>query len=388
MHILHLLDPALCGDEGMLACHNLTVDPHPETHHEFYLLGSAADERRAWSLGIPTTDRIHPRTLGSNAPALRRLIRSHNVRPDVVQCWSLNAFELAREVFDPYPGGPARVAVICNPPRDAHTSQLDRPAAGETICALDLHTRATLAHMMSIPPDENRWAPAIHLLEPPAFTVTLANRQSIRDSLDLDPTDIAIAPLADLPSTLDAMSAIFTAGVLHALGHRAVFLIRRGAQQERRAANYLRNHAQRWGMILCDLSLPDFLAAADIALVERAHSSAQHPTPTCGPIAVSLALSMGIPVASTRHTFTSGHSAPGEPWPVLVSNAKGLGRTAVPLADLLANPALRTDLLKAAGAWCHRARVRNSFRQALNNIWQELPIGPHSSHFHEPLAVE
>jgi hypothetical protein len=379
MHILHLLDPARCGDEGILACRASAAaaspdDPSPPQRHEFWIIGSAADERRARTLGICTSDRIHPRARAGAGRALRTLIRTRAVFPDIVQAWSLDALELARECFGDR-DGPARVAVISHtppagpssPPADERTSR----AAHEVICTFDRATCAWLA-----PAGTASWGPSINLLEAPAFPPggpLAIERAALRNRLGLDGSDIAVAVLADPPGALDAAGAMFTAGVLHALGHRTVFLIRRGARHERRAAAYQRAHARRWGMLLCDLLLPELLAAADVALIERAAPHGD--SPTCGPVALSLALSMGVPIASAPRIFTSSPTSWGSPWPVRVGSSAAVGRSAVPLADLLGTAALRVEIASQARAWCERARARNGFQSSLSRIWSEMGSG-------------
>ena len=51
MRILHLLDPAICGDEGLIACHHL-ISSHARTTshispitHDTWILGTSADEQ-------------------------------------------------------------------------------------------------------------------------------------------------------------------------------------------------------------------------------------------------------------------------------------------------------------------------------------------------------
>jgi hypothetical protein len=245
---------------------------------------------------------------------------------------------------------------------------------GETICALDPRTRRAIAPLIGAPDDALRWGPAIRLLEPPAFSPggpIALDRADVRARLGLEPADVVLVLLADPPGAADAQAMMFAAGVLHALGHRVVCLIRRGARQERRAAAYLRAHAHRWGLILADLSLPELIAAGDVGVVDRVHLAAEADSPTCGPLAVGLALSMGLPIAAAPDLFLADPSAAGEAWPVRQALSRSPGRVAVPLADILESRALRVDLAAAGGGWCERALGRDGFRSALTGVWAE-----------------
>lgn len=380
MRILHLLDPAHCGDEGLLCAAGLMrgSGAYP-THHEAWLLGGEHDERRAWSLGIPTTDRIHPRAHADALPGLRRLWAARRAAsaPDIVQCYSLHALRLARAVF-----GVARVALITRPPLDARTftpaSDLELASGREVIAAFDEATRRSLAPLVGVGghQDAARWLPTIRLLEPPAFGhggPVAVDRAAIRESLGLDPADVAIAWLADPPAAIDAAHVAYSGAVLHATGHRAVSLVRRGARDERRAAAYLRTHARRWGMLLVDCSLPELLGAADVCVVETSPAAATHPRLTpCGPVAASLALSMGVPIAAARGTFLT---EAGSDWPAQPAISGAPGRIAVPIAAILEVASLRIGLASAARAWCDRARALDAFGTTLYDLWAEVAPG-------------
>lgn len=348
MRILHLLDPAHCGDEGLLCAADLIERPGAE--HECWLLGSERDERRAWSLGIPTTTRVHPRARHGALSGLRRLWhdRRDHGGPDVVQCYSPSALGLARSVFDV-----ARVAVLARPPLDARSLRRasDDDPGREVIAAFDEPTRRSIGA-------------GSRLVDPPAFGPggpVAVDRRSLRASLGLAPTDIALAWLADPPGAIDAMHVAYCGGVLMAAGHRTVSLLRRGARQERRGAAYLRAHGRRWGMLLADCSLPELIGAADACVVDVS------PGATCGPVAASLALSMGVPIGAARGTFLT---EPGSEWPVQPAISGAPGRIAVPIAAILEVPSLRANLTSAGRAWGDRT----GFGRAMSDLWAEAAL--------------
>lgn len=396
MHILHLLDPAHCGDEGLLACHHLAQSVHdpadllPPPRHECWLIGSHDDERRAWSFCIPTADRIHPRRFDGARVGLTRLLRARNINPDIVHCWSLPTLLLARAAFGDDDSAPMRIAIFPNVPaglEPGYASAIDGgERAREIVCTLDEPARQSLAPILGVSLIENRWAPPLRLLEPPAFKPggpLPTDREALRAALGLTPADSVVAALADPPDSLDAMNAAFAGGVLNAIGHRTVFLLRRGGHHERRGAAYTRAHGRRWGSILADLSLHELLAAADIAVVDHAHGS--RGLPACGPIAINLAISMGIPIASAPGLFTALRASSGQAWPIRIGNSAASGRIAVPLADLLGNPALRIQLAAEARTFADTARARNGFRTGIARLWEETRTGQYTL---EPATVE
>lgn len=379
MRVLHLLDPADCADEGLLACAE-AMCTIPGAQHHAWIVGSEADEQRCWSLGILTTDRVPPRR--SLVPGrdpdiigLRRLRvareQAGSPTPDLVQCWSLEALHLARAVFGSGPGAPARCAVVARPPRTPQRSlpsDSDLATGREVLIAYDNPTRRALAPLLARDgaSQADRWLPTIRLIDPPAFEpggpVTL-DRTALRHSLGLKPEEIVIALLADPPSRADAHRISFALGVLRAVGHRTVLLLRKGATLERRAAAYVAAHSRRWGLTIADLSLAQLAIAADIAIVDDAPSPDGTTTPTCGPVAAALATSMALPI------ITFPGVLPG--WPGLAAPSTSLGRLAVPLSSYLENPRIRTDFAASARSFCDRARAAGSFQHTLAAIWRE-----------------
>ena len=380
MRILHLLDPASCADEGLLACAAaLAID----ADHECWLIASGPDERRAWELGIHSTDRVtpRPRPMLIRDPTVAALKHLHAARPanapDLIQCWSPGALHLARRVFGACPGAPARCAVALRPPTRRQLStpaDSDLATGREVAVAFDEPTRAALAPLLSRagPADAARWRPTIRLLHPPAFAPggpIALDRAALRASLNIAPSDTVVCLLADPPALGDAARMTFAAGVVLAAGHRTVSLIRRDTINDRRAARYTRAHSRRWGLILADLSLPELLGASDIALID-----APSGVPTCGPVAASLALSMAVPIVTFPGVL------PG--WPVLRAPSDALGRIAVPIVELLESPHLRADLAARARSWSDHARASNAFPETLAAIWREQLNIPAPSALH------
>lgn len=378
MRVLHLLDPAHCADEGLLACAASTRTITGAKHHA-WIIGAEADELRCWSLGILTTDRVSPRTAlpctrDPTVLAIKRLRaareRAGAPAPDLIQCWSLDALHIARAVFGTGPGAPARCAVIARPPRAAprsRPSNSDLATGREVLLAYDHSTRRALAPLLSRPgaATADRWLPAIRHIAPPAFDhggPVALDQAALRNALGLDPRDIAIALLADPPSLADAQRACFALGVLRAVGHRTVLLLRRGARHDRRAAAYLAAHSRRWGLVMAELSLAQLTTAADLTIIDSIPTSIG-PNPTCGAVGASLALSAGLPI------FTFPGVLPG--WPVLAARSSSLGRIALPISNYLENLQIRLDFAAAARAFCDCSRAAGAFQSTLAAVWRE-----------------
>lgn len=383
MRVLHLLDPAVCGDEGPLACAtavHATREGARDFSHHVWLIGRDSDERRCWSLGLLTTDRVHPRPCAFVGPdptvrALRRLRaaragRSPEWPPDLIQCWSLSGLRIARSVFGAGTGSPARCAVLLRPPERVPSSATDSGLATgrEVIATIDESTRRAAATVLggSRLHNADRWLPAIRLLAPPAFPPggpASVDRAALRQMLGLHDSDVAIALLADPPDRADAQRLAFALGVVSAVGRRATLLVRSGSSSERRAAAYLLAHQRRWGMVAADLSLPELLGACDMAVIDASQNSGPNATPTCGPTAVSLAVSMGVPVVSPTPFFRG--------WPVLAAPSRSLGGLAAPIREYLENASVRTELAARRRAFCQRLRSDAGFSGVLHAIWRE-----------------
>ena len=379
MRILHLLDPAHCADEGLLACAASQRTITSAQHHT-WIIGTQANEDRCWSYGILTTDRVSPRrslplTRDCVVLSLRRLRaareRAGAGAPDLIQCWSLDALHIARAVFGTGPGSPARCAVIARPPLAAqrsHASDSDLATGREVLLAYDHPTRHALAQLLSRdgPSAANRWLPTIRLIAPPAFEhggPIALDRAALRLTLGLKPADTAIALLADPPSLGDAHRMCFALGVLRAVGHRTVLLLRRGARHDRRAAAYLGAHSRRWGLVIADLSLPQIATVADLAVIDNIPHPDGTTSPTCGPVGAALSLSMSLPIATFPGVLPH--------WPVLSAPSSSLGRIAIPISNYLENPQARTDSGASARGFCDRARAARGFETTLAAVWRE-----------------
>ncbi len=379
MRILHLLDPSHCADEGLLACAAAHRSITSARHHT-WIIGTQADEDRCWSHGLLTTDRVLPRrslplTRDPVVLAIRRLRgareRAGALTPDLIQCWSLDAMHIARAAFGTGPGSPARCAVIARPPiapQRSHASDSDLATGREVLLAYDHATRTALAPLLSRHGNDaaDRWLPTIRLISPPAFErggpITM-DRVALRASLALKPADIVISLLADPPSLADAHRLCFAIGVLRAVGHRTVLLLRRGARHDRRAVAYLTAHSRRWGMVIANLSLAQLAIAADLAVIDNIPNPDGTTFPTCGPVGASLALSIGLPIATFPGVLPH--------WPVLSVPSSSLGRLAVPISNYLENPQTRLDCAASARTFCDRARAARGFETTLAAVWRE-----------------
>jgi len=397
MLIRHVLDPAACGDEGLLCCADamgIREAEGTDIRHECVLIGDSAAERRAWGFDIRTTDRVTPRRIAGRSPLLRSICRldaarssRSEQRPDIIQSWSLDAASLARSLYPSGPDAPARVAVIPRTPLDRPTRDAapdsDLATGREIFAALDDTARGAIAPLISLAGsrEADRWLPTIRSLEPPIFDRALGAsvfppRSETRAALGLAPNETVIGVLADPPRAADAERAMFTAGVLFAAGRRSTWLIRRGARHERRAAEYLRSHAHRWGMALADITLPELIAASDLCVIDAVPQHDGLPLATCGPTAIAVTLAAGIPVVASP-----GAASPRDQMPIAFASIPALGRTAVPIALLLESSAARSDLAAAARTWVAQARARNGFASTLASIWLEAANIPSSEPF-------
>jgi hypothetical protein len=380
MRVLHLLDPAHAGDEGALACAAaLTI---AGAGHEVWTVGDAHAERRAWALGIPSVVRI-PERRGPLAPAaatarlLRSLLRRHDVRPDIVQCYSLPMLALARRAVGERT--PPRVGVVPHRPipragRGAHAVAADLEWA--TTAVLEAGARDILAPRSLSAIGRSRQADDLRVLEPPCFPPggpPGVGRQAVRERLGLEPTDTAVGLLADPPWAGDAYRIAFALGLAKALTHRGVAVVRRGAAQERRAARFVRSQARRWNIVLADLTLPELVAASDVLVLDAAGAPGAA-RPSAGPTALSLAASMGVPVAcAVGAEPTPGRAA--HP-PLLHAPSPVLGRVALPVVHWLERPDLRVAHAAALRAWAASARARDAYRRTLHALWLEAANVP------------
>jgi hypothetical protein len=391
-HVLHLLDPANCGDEGLLAC-AAAMRGMADVRHHAWIVGTEADERRCWSLGIITTDRVIPRRCAGplrdeTTTALRRLLaacRTHqSLDPELVQCWSLDALHLARRVFGTGAESPARCAVVARPPEAAQRStpsDSDLATGREVIAAYDHATRRAVAPLMSGAGEDEagRWLPTIRMLAAPAFEPggpVAVDRAAVRRSLGVKPEETIVSLLADPPGAGDAQRMVFAMGVLNAIGHRTVSLVRSGARQDRRAAAYLAAHSRRWGLVLADLSLAEAIGASDVCVVDHVPDEHGIALPTCGPVGASLALAMGVPIVTFPGVLAG--------WPVLAARSASLGSVSGPIRELLENPRVRVEHAAGVRGWCDRARAAQGFERTLAAIWAEqlnVPSSPQTASY-------
>ncbi len=375
----------MCGDEGLLACAaSLFID----ASHECWLIATAAQERRAWDLGINTTERVTPRLRvrlirDGTIAALKRLRDARaSWEPELIQCWSLDAMHLARRVFGCGPGAPARCAVVLRPPgigggggvggaQRSAPADSDLATGREVLVAMDGPTRAAIAPLISRAGaiEAARWLATIRLVDPPCFAQggpVAIDRAALRTSLGIQQGETVVSTLADPPSLGDANRMAFASGMAMATGHRTISLIRRGAKGDRRAVRYVRSHGHRWGLVVANLSLPEMLACSDMTVID-----APDGVPSCGPVAASLALSMAVPIVAFPGVL------PG--WPVLHGPSMSVGRLAVPIAQILESSQTRVEMAALARSWCDHARASKGFHGTLAAIWREQLNVPVSS---------
>lgn len=290
--VLHLLDERSPGLRGSLDACRVLLANAPEDQRVCLLGGSMLDVAAA-DAGIREFDRIavplREPTLGVRA--LRRLVLDRS-RPVILHAWSTRALRSARRAIPEYP----LVATVVD--------GLDAPAPGQA----HLLRRAVLG--VCGPSARTEWtdvgAPAenVVLLPPPieAAPVVDSERTRARSALGLSEGDLALVHLGTAPCA-DAVRFMFLVGLLVESGVETIGLIPCGATQLGRGLRYLRTSPTGAHFIVSDLPARTLLAAADLSVYEgggMGPSSARPPRPAAATLAVSQALSRGLPVAAPR----------------------------------------------------------------------------------------
>lgn len=387
MRIVHLLDPAYCGDEGVLAC--AATLGIPRTSQSVWIIGDSAAEQRAWALGIPSTDRVNPRRDWRGrldplacAKGVRRLAAARFGEagaPDIVCCWSVQGLALARAAIGRR--RPWRVGVMTRPPiGDVDSGPLGRIAAyglhDATVVALGRRIADAYGHAASVRRGGILLRDNIREIEPPVFPhggIADFDRAQTRARLGLEHNDVVLGMLADPPETGDAMRLIFNVGLLYTMGQQLVGLAPRGVRNHRRAARFVRAHGRRWGLCIADAPITEIIVASDVCLIDAVpmHHGI---VASVGPTAMSLAMAMGVPTVAMPRAML--HTAEEFPPPVPLAGSDDPNRIAVPVLRLLEDSAARNDLAAAQRSWCDRTRARDGFRTTLAAIFREVANVP------------
>ncbi|MBY0310865.1 MAG: hypothetical protein K2W85_02225 [Phycisphaerales bacterium] len=376
--ILHLVDPADSGDEGLICC-AAAIDGVSGCTQRVLIIGNAEDERRARALGIDTRDRV-PKcsSVWLTSARVRSVISAHSGprrrKIDVLQCWSLSALSLAARAA-PHR---SRIGIFTGVPGD-DLGDAAAALSGATLCTMDIRGRATLARACSEDRDASAALARVRMIPPPVAlpSAPLASRESVRRALGIEPGQTVVSLLADPPGSGDARRVCFALGLNHVLGTNTVALVRRGARQARRATRFNRLNARRWDMISATISIAELIAASDVCVVDTddEHSG----LPSCGPTSVALALAHGVLVAGSAGGVPQLHGI--QPMPVLMPSGlrTGSGGLAMPIEQLLRDESTRVAQAHAARSWIEAERARGGFAMVLSGLWSEVTRVPLSA---------
>jgi hypothetical protein len=111
------------------------------------------------------------------------------------------------------------------------------------------------------------------------------------------------------------------------------------------------------------VSLPELIGASDVCLADTV-AWPGGARPSCGQTAVSLAISMGVPVVSQSGGF--------EGFAVTRAASHQLGRIAVPICGILESVEMRNRLAAEGRAWSGRERGADGFGTTLEALWHEV----------------
>ena len=267
MRVLHLLAPASAGDEGVLAC-AASMHSTPEHLHRVLLIGGSAEERRTWSLGVHTTDRVQP-LLRSAARSARRArmwmdaTRTSGFEPTIVQSWCGDSALLGERL-----GGllvsAMRSATLLRVPSEGLLTELQACAVRTRFSVYNPGMRRVLARAWG------RDGAGVRVLDPGAehAAISAPDRGDARAELGVEDEDKVIALVCHDPLRTDAMNFAFVLGLLYVAGQRVVGQMPQDARNHRRAARFVRAHARRWGAVMPGGSLTQTVAAADAVVFD------------------------------------------------------------------------------------------------------------------------
>ena len=303
--VVHLLDPAVCGAEGVLACGACLAMSSIEQH--VWLIGGTGDARLAHSLGVPAADRVAmaaglTETAAWNLRALARArLNEADVAETVIQCWSLAGLGLARLAFG---DRHRRTALFVHGP-DAGW----RDAIGRRRRRFAMKAATVYSMTEELASD---WRAADVKITgtvdiPPLSTPWLAgDREAVRAELRIAPDEIAVLMLADPPGAGDARDAVALLGMMRFAGPRLVGLFDRRAMGFARAARFNQRFGRHWDMIAFEGSPLHAMAAADVVLWDSHHARSRQRTGMVmgGAILAQAACSAGLAVVAARDPLT------------------------------------------------------------------------------------
>ncbi|MGH7130364.1 MAG: hypothetical protein ACREJO_00245 [Phycisphaerales bacterium] len=366
--VVHLLDPAICGAEGVLACGSCLTMSSVEQH--VWLIGGTEDAKLTHSLGVPAADRVAMAAGLTETAAwnLRALARSRlneaDVADTVIQCWSLAGLGLARLAFG---DRHRRTALFVHGPDAGWRTALGRrrrrfAMKGATALAmteeLAIAWRAAdvkITGTVDIPPLSTPWL--------------AGDREAVRAELRVRPDEIAVLMLADPPGAGDARDAVALLGMMRFAGPRLVGLFDRRATGFARAARFNQRFGRHWDMIAFRGSPLHAMAAADVVLWDSHQTRSRQRTGMVagGAILAQAACTAGIPVVAARDPLTERVLGASANASLADDNLMpALGKRLMPLLE---SGAARAELGEALAAATTTSVASSRFHQQMLGAW-------------------
>lgn len=270
LRILHLVEPAwrdwsgrAGGSDGAVLLCAEAIRSTPQFDHTPLLIGGADAEAAAASMGLATTDRIHP-VRNSAAIMVRSLQRFVEDR---------GPFDLFH-VWDPlHPGRAAAVA------QDAPAFE----TRNNTLCWSNPDAAVT-----------NFFGETTGFVPAGLAPVQRWSRRQLRESLSFEHDDVLIAVLSDRPGESVAQRLLWTMAMLRLIGVPASAVV----PSTVRKAEHLRvlnsQMGSPGGLAIVREPVTSLLSACDVAVLLEGGTFAG------GLALVRAALSLGVPVAAPR----------------------------------------------------------------------------------------
>ena len=332
----------LTGGDDPLVC----IGPLPEAVLAYE---GAADRRRIASLPVSKLERQGGRIL------------KHLAADDVVyHCWSARA---AWEIDGALSDRPARLVVrLALPPTGAETTRLLQLAnARQMALVFPGEFAAAVVRGRDI-------AAEIHVIPPPAAGPEpgAGGRSRLREQLGIAAGDVAIVAPGVVRRRSGHRLAVWAAGILAVAELPVRLIIQHTGRGARDVAAFARDTGSAGQTILADVSLPEALAAADIAVFLGRDF--------LPPALAASAMFAGLPIvasdtAGAREWLIHGENA-------LLVRANQPRATARALMRLIQDKALAAELANASRAFAKGRFDPESVRRRWQKLYDSFPSSP------------
>lgn len=339
MRVLHLVAPGgEHGDERVAACERVIDQTRREggVVHAVLLIGSAADEVRAWDVGLLSTDRVEiARRAGGRviaAAGVKRWLASRGGlrgggAVDLLQCWCLETAALAMRcatglalsvtMVDAGRGG----AGAMNGGRGAVFSVLDESHVHEAERTVRASGAGSKVRVLDLPRELG--------LDMSAASRSRAGSEPGAQMLErfgIDPGARVIAYATADSARGEATFFAFTLGLLRVAGVECAGVMARGLPHARRAAKFVRDHGRTWGLCETDLGMRNVLACADVCVFDDCGTGALP-----GPVLRGWCREMGV-----RLIVATEHPTPRRDLPIgVMSSARKPASVVKTILDVL-----------------------------------------------------